>query len=221
MIIPLLIATLTKQDCLVRLIVLKSLIDINYTALVFKIGNLLNKKVYILPFNREFDTRIENLGIYFNILKECCDSKHVLLTLPEYCLSFNLKVIEMCQNDKYKDETEKLKEIQNWIENVSRDILDESDEILSSKYQLVYSVGLHSELDGEKLRWLVLQDVLKLTAICLKSIHKHLQSSVEYKDSSPDEFPRIRLFNRSPLKILKRFICNDFLNRKNIKVKFH
>lgn len=63
---------------------------INYTSLVFKLGRLLNKRVYVFPFNREQDTQLDFLNKYHSILKECKENKHVALTLPEYCLSFKL-----------------------------------------------------------------------------------------------------------------------------------
>ena len=214
-IIPLLIATQANGNNLIRLIVLKSLMTMNYSSLVFKLGNLLNKRVYIFPFSREINTNVENLTIYHEILKECLSNKHVLLTLPEYCLSFKLKTIELCRPGSSLEEAVKLIEIEKWLEKYSKDILDESDEILSVKYQLVYSVGTQSILDGGKLRWEVAQNILKLGSINLKKLKNKYPDSIEYigNISHIQAFPTIRLLNREPYDELVRMICHDFFNR--------
>jgi len=140
----------------------------NYNSLVFKLGRLLNKRIYVFPFNREIDTEPENMQIYFDVLNECKENKHVVLTMPEYCLSFKLKTIEMCRLEN-KKEAKKLIEIEKWLIANVKDILDESDEILTVKYQLVYSVGRQAPLDGGKLRWEISQNVLELARRCLQS----------------------------------------------------
>ncbi|CAF4730803.1 unnamed protein product, partial [Rotaria socialis] len=42
---------------------------------------------------------------------------------------------------------------QRWIKTYVRDILDESDEILHVKYQLIYSIGGQKQVDGGLERW--------------------------------------------------------------------
>ena len=63
----------------------------------------------------------------------------------------------------------KLVEIQNWYEN-ARDILDDSDEILSVKYQLVYSIGNKSLVSGGDLRWKIACTVLNRAQFHLKNM---------------------------------------------------
>lgn len=218
------IATQADGKHLIRLIVLKSLMNINYNSLVFKLGNLLNKRVYILPFNREINTGSKNLSIYHETLKECLTNKHVVLTLAEYCLSFKLKTIESCRPGSLfnLEEASKLIDIQKWLETYSKDILDESDEILSVKYQLVYSVGTQSILDGGKLRWEVAQNVLKLASSNLKKLKDKYPDSIEYieKSSYRQAFPTIRLLNMQPYEELMQNICFDFFNRFGIDLDF-
>jgi Protein of unknown function (DUF3638) len=38
--------------------------------------------------------------------------------------------------------------VQRWLKRFARDILDESDEILHVKYQLVYTIGSQQPVDG-------------------------------------------------------------------------
>jgi hypothetical protein len=40
------------------------------------------------------------------------------------------------------------------LSHEGRDFLDESDEILSPKYQLIYTMGAPLDMDGAQLRWL-------------------------------------------------------------------
>ena len=181
---------------------------INYTSLVFKLGRLLNKRVYVFPFNREQDTQLDFLNKYHSILKECKENKHVALTLPEYCLSFKLKTIELCRNENTA-EAKKILEIEDWINCNAKDILDESDEILSVKYQLVYSVGLQKTLDGGKLRWEIPQYVLKLAEKHLEKLNLIYPTSIEYKKDNDmkQAFASIRLLNIDHYEELIRKIC--------------
>jgi Protein of unknown function (DUF3638) len=52
--------------------------------------------------------------------------------------------------------------LHNWLTNVSRDVLDESDEILHVRYQLVYSSGEQIPVDDNPNRWTTIQQVLGL-----------------------------------------------------------
>ena len=217
-----LIASLANGNNLIRLIVLKSLININYNLLCFKIGGLLNKRVYIFPFNRDIDSNIDNMNIYLDLLKECKEKKHVALSLPEYCLSFKLKTMEMC---RVKDgiEAKKLIEIEKWLNLNAKDMFDESDEILSVKYQLVYSVGSQSILDGGKSRWEVAKNVLNLCKNKIKILKdKKYNDSIEYLEDEdfPQAFPSIRLLNNESYDELKENICHDFFNKIGTDINF-
>lgn len=88
----------------------------------------------------------------------------MIVTLPEYRLSFQLKIYEMMQPQKRigvakrllnVEAAKRLLNVHKWINQNVRNILDESDAILHPKYQLVYTVGDQKRPDGESLRWLV------------------------------------------------------------------
>lgn len=49
-----------------------------------------------------------------------------------------------------------LHEVLLYLQRYGRDVLDESDEILSPKYQLIYTIGDRQEMDGGTLRWTAL-----------------------------------------------------------------
>jgi hypothetical protein len=85
-IVPLLCAALANGDNLVQVTVLKSLLKMNKHSLQNKLASFLNRKLYILPFRRDFQLVECNIKGILQILKEIRDEKGVLLTLPEYKL---------------------------------------------------------------------------------------------------------------------------------------
>lgn len=106
--------------------------------------------------------------------------------------------------------------LKNYLERYSKDVLDESDEILSVKYQIVYCVGKQINLDGECLRWKLAQDVLKLANFNLeyfKHMYKEFDDAIEYKADNRPAYPYLRLLNDKPYKKLCEFICRDFFHK--------
>jgi hypothetical protein len=99
---------------------------------------------------------------------------------------------------------------QLWMQENTRDILDESDEILHTRHQLVYTVGSQANFDAAPARWEVVQQLLSL-------LHSHLstQPSPNFlinTSSSPGQFPPVRmmldegteLFHELAVKIVHR-----------------
>lgn len=84
----------------------------------------------------------------------------VVLTLPEYRLSFQLKIYEAPSKNDLQC-AEALLSIHKWLNENARNILDESDAILQPKYQLIYTLGEQLSLDGGAQRWTVIQELLK------------------------------------------------------------
>jgi hypothetical protein len=80
------------------------------------------------------------------------------------------------------------------LEENARDILDESDEILSPKYQLVYTIGTQHAPDGESMRWKLTQEVFDLVKVYAR--YKRYEGSLSIDGSSPQQFPQIRVFKQ-------------------------
>ena len=53
--------------------------------------------------------------------------------------------------------------VQRWLKTYVRDVLDESDEILHVKYQLIYTVGGQQQVDGGAERWKTIQTILEIS----------------------------------------------------------
>lgn len=64
----------------------------------------------------------------------------VILTTPEWRLSFQLKTYESVEKSEYQIAAHFLS-VQKWINEHVRSVLDESDAILHAKYQLIYTMG--------------------------------------------------------------------------------
>ncbi|KAN0084607.1 Protein of unknown function (DUF3638) domain containing protein [Tylopilus felleus] len=57
------------------------------------------------------------------------------------------------------DSASKWLSLQKWLHSHVQDILDESDEVLHSRFQLVYTLGSQKHIDGYPDRWTVIQQL--------------------------------------------------------------
>jgi hypothetical protein len=83
--------------------------------------------------------------------------------------------------------------LQKWIDSHTRDILDESDEILHSRFQLIYTTGLQQHMDGYPDRWTITQQVLLLVKNAVCTISRNHSNLVKYECGPPGSFPHIHV----------------------------
>ena len=83
--------------------------------------------------------------------------------------------------------------LQKWIDSHTQDILDESDEILHSRFQLIYTISLQQHMDGYPDRWTITQQVLRLAKDAVRAISRNHSTFVEYECSPPGSFPHIHV----------------------------
>ncbi|CAF4889265.1 unnamed protein product [Rotaria sp. Silwood1] len=113
-----------------------------------------------------------------------CD---IILTSPEDILSFDLLTIDKCRRNEF-DIGRSMLTVQRWLKKYVRDVLDESDEILHVKYQLIYTV------DGVAKRWKTIQTILEFVKKHAADISKCFYENVCYKLSErKSTFPQFRL----------------------------
>ncbi|CAF1284760.1 unnamed protein product [Didymodactylos carnosus] len=106
--------------------------------------------------------------------------------------------------------------IQRWMKTFARDILDESDEILHVKYQLIYSIGRPQQVDGGLERWETIQLVMNLVMQNAAYIAQQYTDDIFYKASEhQSSFPEFRLLNRRPFPELCLRIAIEWLNQKH------
>jgi hypothetical protein len=87
--------------------------------------------------------------------------------------------------------------LQKWMDSHTRDILDESDEILHSRFQLIYTIGLQQHIDGYPDRWTTTQQVLRLVKDGTRAISRNNPNLVEYGCGPPGPFPHIHVVRAS------------------------
>ena len=136
MIIPLVAAAIANGSRLSRVIVLKSLSNQMADTLFQRLGGLVDRQVIFMPFSRKVETK-GNFSLRIQGLLDDCVSRHgILLSQPEHILSFKLMGIERLTSGDFGAASRLIK-IQKWLDDKARDILDESDEILDVKFQLI------------------------------------------------------------------------------------
>lgn len=144
----------------------------------------------------------------------------VILTLPEYRLSLQLKMYESTEKRKYTEAFNFLC-LHKWIQQNVRNILDESDAILHPKYQLIYTVGNQLPLDGGAQRWLVHQAVLKRIPYHMARLYaEHGEHKIEFDVKCltgdtiqrSDIFIPCRLLDENMFEHLKIALIDDFID---------
>ncbi|KAH7882701.1 hypothetical protein F5I97DRAFT_1984211, partial [Phlebopus sp. FC_14] len=195
-IVPIAVATLADGDKLVRVVVPKALMTQMFQLLVDRLGGLTDRRVYCLPFSRSVNVGPVQAQVLHDIMQECMCERGILVVQPDHILSLKLMSVEKQFNGADKVAS-MLLESQRWLHSYARDVLDESDEILHVRYQLVYTIGLQTHLEGFPERWTTTQQVLgvvKKNAVFLREKFPH---GIELEDGplAPGAFPSIRILH--------------------------
>ncbi|GIJ92739.1 hypothetical protein Asppvi_002017 [Aspergillus pseudoviridinutans] len=156
---PLVVMKLTRNGALPQVIVLKPLLR-QSVHLLSRLGGMLNRRIYHIPFSR--DTTIDQNLVreLEDIYSECQARRGILIALPEHLLSFRLIGQDLASRGS--DIAERVIKLAAWLQDNCRNIIDESDEVLDPKFQLVYTVGHQRTMDGHSDRWEVAQALLTL-----------------------------------------------------------
>ncbi|CAE7230403.1 unnamed protein product, partial [Rhizoctonia solani] len=203
-IVPIIAAALADSSRLVRVVVLKPLWHQMFELLVNRLAGLSNRRVYYLPFARQIkidNTSAEKLQ---DLYKECMREGGILLAQPEHILSFKLMSIDRLISPSSPTDTmvaNTLRDMQSWLNYYSRDILDESDEILHVRYRLVYTIGEQKPLDDHPDRWTTTQQLLRLAATHVKRLHQDYPDSIFYITKSCGQFPTLRITPDCPAEV--------------------
>ncbi|KAF8166619.1 hypothetical protein K438DRAFT_1857045 [Mycena galopus ATCC 62051] len=161
-IVPIISSALADGQQLVRVIVLKPLAAQMFQLLKQRVCGLANRRLFYLPFSRDIPVDAAKIRQISDMFKECAQSGGILLCQPEHILSFQLMGLHAFSESETSEETRLLREAQSWLDETARDILDESDEILNVRYQLIYTVGASKPPDGRPWRWDITQAVFSL-----------------------------------------------------------
>ncbi|KAH7333001.1 hypothetical protein B0J17DRAFT_579243 [Rhizoctonia solani] len=193
---PIIASSLADSSRLVRVVVLKPLWHQMFELLVHRLSGLSNRRIYYLPFSRHIHIDGNSAQKLQSLYEECMREGGILLAQPEHILSFKLMGIDRLISSTSPSEVtvaNSLWIMQQWITTHSRDILDESDEILHVRYQLVYTVGKQQHLDDHPDRWMTTQHIFRLAAERIKSLQSEYPGSFLYKHKDCGQFPTIRI----------------------------
>ncbi|KAG9122623.1 hypothetical protein FRC07_000929, partial [Ceratobasidium sp. 392] len=195
-IVPIIAASLADSSQLVRVVVLKPLWRQMLHLLVSRLGGLVNRRVHYLPFSRNVRVDHERAKQILNLYIECMREGGILLVQPEHILSFKLMGIDRLISSASPQEAgvaNELHDMQQWLSNNTRDILDESDEILHVRYQLVYTVGEQLPLEGHPDRWTTTQQVLPLVAKHIARLKQKYLDKLKCEVHPGGQFPLLRI----------------------------
>ncbi|KAL8826770.1 MAG: hypothetical protein Q9191_003594 [Dirinaria sp. TL-2023a] len=191
-IVPLIATALADSTQLSRVLVLKSLSKQMKDLLSARIGSLVRRQVYYMPFSRKTSVTKELLLQLQILQEECVTNRGVLLTQPEFLLSFKLKGLERMSAGDHAIAT-RLFDIQQWLNVTARDLLDESDEILDVKFQLIYTLGSQRSVDGQPERWLLIQSILGLVAKHAEALAYSHSELIQVQKRTGLSFPTIQM----------------------------
>ena len=104
-----------------------------------------------------------------------------------------------------------LKELQGYICSYSRDILDESDEILQPRFQMIYTVGLPQHVEGFPERWAITQQVLRLVNRHVSSMSALDPRKIECQHAAFGSFPHMRILQADSEKHFIPLIAEDVI----------
>jgi hypothetical protein len=208
------VETNSASCSLVRVIVAKPQSKQMLQMLVAKLGGLLNRRIYHMPFSRALRLSAAQGNAIHDLYKECMSARGILLVQPEHILSFKLMGIE-CLVSGQLPLGKSLLRTQQFFDEKARDIVDESDENFSVKFELVYTMGSQRPIELSPGRWLIVQEMMGLLARCAAQVKNLLPDSIEYDDRWQERYPRIRILKddggEKLLDLIARHICESGL----------
>ncbi|KAG9127461.1 hypothetical protein FRC07_013522 [Ceratobasidium sp. 392] len=199
-IVPTIAAILADGRQLVRVVVLKPLWRQMYHLLINRLAGLVGRRIYYLPFGRHIRVNQESASQIQELYAECMREGGVFLVQPEHILSFKLMGIDQlisASSPQHITIGKTLQKMQLWFSENSRDILDESDEILHVRYQLVYTMGDQQPLEGHPDRWTTTQQLLSLVARHISRLQLQGFDKLKYEARHRGQFPFIRILPES------------------------
>ncbi|KAK1980119.1 hypothetical protein LZ30DRAFT_595422 [Colletotrichum cereale] len=191
-IVPIVAAALADRSRLVRIIVAKPQSKQMLQMLESKLGGMLNRRIFHLPFSRALKIGPAEAEALGSLCRDCLESAGVMLVQPEHILSFQLMGIESAISGNM-DVSRSLLRTKDFLDQSSRDIVDESDENFSVKFELVYTIGTQRPVEYSPFRWVCIHHVLKVIRQIILEVEKEHPDSVEISPIHRGCFPRLRI----------------------------
>ena len=208
-IVPLVASTLADGTNLMRVVTLKPLSNQMFEILVTRLSGLLNRPIFYIPFSRRLRMDIPLVDAISHLYRSCAAEGGVLVAQPEHILSQKLMHIDFLLTSHGQPEvTHKLGELQDWMTNKSRDVLDESDELLHVMYQLIYTSGHQMPVDDHPNRWTIIQQVFSRLQAHAAELHAASPKKLEFSTARRG-FPIIRVLDSTVFQEMATRIIDD------------
>lgn len=101
----------------------------------------------------------------------------------------------------------------------ARDILDESDEILNVKHELIYTIGNPTPVENHPDRWIVIQEIFDLIQLHFETAEVSLQD-FEFERQEQGRFGSIRILNMVAGKKLLQEIADKIIDGKEFSAMY-
>ncbi|KUL81399.1 hypothetical protein ZTR_10665 [Talaromyces verruculosus] len=211
-IVPIVAAALADGSRLVRVLVAKPQSRQMLHMLVSKLGGLLGRRIYQLPVSRSLRIGVSEADEIECMCLDCMKSGGILLVQPERILSLRLMCLESFIVGKNKIGRSIFRTLQ-LFRNSSRDVVDESDENFSVKFELIYTMGAQQPLEFSPERWIIVQQILELVRKYAADMKEEFSGFIEVDQHRPGRFPRIRFLHDSAgqelLRRVAQHICEN------------
>ena len=205
-IVPIVAAALANGQKLVRIVVLKALSRQMFQVLLKTLGGMIGKRIFHMPISRSVRLDVPKAEKLQSLCKECMLTGGVLLVQPENLLSFELMALERLLSGEL-ELGKILIDTQRWLEDKSRDILDESDEILSVRFELIYTMGTQRAIECSPDRWTIIEHVLGLVSSFAQPVLQLFPQGLELQSVCPGGFPRMRILQSSAANELMQMVA--------------
>ncbi|KAG8797373.1 hypothetical protein FRC16_008981 [Serendipita sp. 398] len=207
-IIPIVASSAANGNALVRVVVPRAQSKQQLHILRRTLTDLCNHRIFVLPFHRKIALDRQGAADVALHLRHGVSSGSIWLCEPEQILSLRLLGIDRITNPK-KFDTEtgtELVRLQQWLDRTTRDILDESDEVLHARQQVIYTVGDQQDLEGSYLRWEVPQKLLGLFSMYLSTEEVHKGVFWAQWSDEGFAFPHIRCLSEEGRHFIHSFV---------------
>lgn len=207
-IVPIVAAALADGKKLVRVVVLKPLSSQMFQGLLRTLGGMLGRRIFHMPISRSVRVDMHKARQIQSLCEECMRTSGILLIQPENLLSFELMGLERLLSGE-SELGNTLIETQRWLDDNSRDILDESDEILSVRFELIYTMGTQRAIEFSPDRWIIIEHVLGLVSRFAQPLFQLFPQGLELRSVCPGSFPRMRIIQPSAADKLLEMVASE------------
>ena len=214
-IVPLAASTLANGSNLVRVVTLSALSSQVFQLLVSRLSGLANRPIFYVPISRSLRVDASMVRTISRLFQQCVAECGVLVVQPEHILSLKLMYIDTLLRSRENRRglfflTDGLGVLQRWLARTSRDVLDESDEILHVRYRLIYAVGKPMHLDDHPNRWTTIQGVFSRLQAHAPKLYATFPTMFAV-DASPRGYPMIRILDCVIFSRISTLIIDDAL----------